>query len=115
MTDDRFYSCPMHPDTKQKGPGSCRICGMALEPIEVLPEDGPNRELVDMTRRFKGSLIFTVPLLLLSMSDLLPGMPLMRIISPGVLRWIELVLTIPSVHPRPGSFPPPLEPTRVRK
>src|SRR5688500_14781383 len=49
---DAVYTCPMHPEIRQVGPGSCPICGMALELVEVTAETGPNAELVDMTRRF---------------------------------------------------------------
>src|SRR3990170_6935170 len=49
---DAEYTCPMHPEIRQNGPGSCPICGMALEPVKVTLEDRPNEELIDMTRRF---------------------------------------------------------------
>ena len=51
---DAEYTCPMHPEVRQNGPGSCPICGMALEPVHVSLEEQPNEELVDMTRRFGG-------------------------------------------------------------
>ena len=47
-----IYTCPMHPEIRQEGPGNCPICGMALEPVTAGVEGGPNPELVDMTRRF---------------------------------------------------------------
>ena len=50
--DQREYTCPMHPEVRQRGPGSCTICGMALEPVETSLEEEPNHELIDMTRRF---------------------------------------------------------------
>lgn len=92
-----LHTCPMHPEIKQIGPGSCPICGMALESVEVFAEEEPSEELLDMSRRFKASLVFAVPLLLLAMSDLLPGMPLMRMLSPAILRWIELALATPVI------------------
>ena len=49
---DAIYTCPMHPEVRQVGPGACPICGMALEPLDVTAETGPNPELADMTRRF---------------------------------------------------------------
>src|SRR5690348_10517296 len=49
---DAIYTCPMHPEIRQVGPGNCPICGMALEPETVTSETGPNPELIDMTRRF---------------------------------------------------------------
>ena len=50
---DAEYTCPMHPEVRQKGPGSCPICGMALEPVTVTLDEQPNPELDDMTRRFR--------------------------------------------------------------
>src|SRR3954462_4417706 len=89
------WTCPMHPEIVRDGPGSCPICGMALEPKTVTLDDA-NPELEDMTRRFGVSLAFTVPLLLLGMSELLPGMPVHRALG----RWlplIELALATPVV------------------
>ena len=63
------YTCPMHPEVRQKGPGSCPICGMALEPVNVSLEEHPNEELVDMTRRFRWSLALTVPILLVMIDE----------------------------------------------
>lgn len=74
---EREFTCPMHPEIKQIGPGSCPICGMALEPLEFsLEDEGPSRELLDLSFRFKWGVLFSVPLLVFTMSDLIPGMPL---------------------------------------
>src|SRR5262249_1666587 len=54
------YSCPMHPEVVQDHPGSCPVCGMALEPLVPTAEEGPNPEVVDMTRRFWVSLVFAL-------------------------------------------------------
>src|SRR5262249_17160782 len=62
-----IYTCPMHPEIRQVGPGACPICGMALEPVLVTAESGPNPELVDMTRRFWIGLALTVPVFVLEM------------------------------------------------
>ena len=89
------WTCPMHPQIVRDQPGSCPICGMALEPRTVVHEEA-NPELTDMERRFRFSLIFTVPLFLLGMSDLLPGMPVQHALG----RWlpfIELALATPVV------------------
>ena len=91
------YTCPMHPEIARDKPGNCPICGMALEPRTVTLEDEESPELVDMTRRFWISVVLTVPLFLLAMSDYLPGHPLERIISMQTKGWIELVLATPVV------------------
>ena len=96
-TDDRIYTCPMHPEVRQPGPGSCPICGMALEPMTVSADEGPDPELVDMTRRFWTGLVLTLPLLAFVMGDMLPGEPLRHLISGRVLAWLQLVLATPVV------------------
>ena len=91
------YTCPMHPEIVRDGPGTCPICGMALEPRTVLLEEEENPELVDMTRRFWISVVLTAPLFLIGMSDFLPGRTLERMISMQVLGWVELALATPVV------------------
>ena len=61
------YTCPMHPEIRQIGPGSCPICGMALEPVTVTHETGPSHELIDMTRRFWIGLVLALPVFALEM------------------------------------------------
>jgi len=90
------YTCPMHPQIVRDAPGSCPICGMALEPRTVTGEQ-KNEELIDMTRRFKIGLILAIPLLLLAMSDLIPGQPLQRAFSMSLLRFVQLALATPVV------------------
>jgi Cu+-exporting ATPase len=70
------YTCPMHPEVVQVGPGACPLCGMALEPRVVVAEEAPSPELVDMTRRFRLCLVLTLPLFATTMADMLPGEPL---------------------------------------
>ena len=89
------WTCPMHPEIVRGGPGACPICGMALEPRTVTGAE-QNPELDDMTRRFWVSLLFTVPVFLLGMSDLIPGMPIQRAFG-GWLPWIEFGLATPVV------------------
>ncbi|HEY6911249.1 MAG TPA: heavy metal translocating P-type ATPase, partial [Myxococcales bacterium] len=89
------WTCPMHPEIVRKEPGACPICGMALEPKGVSLDEA-NPELDDMRRRFRLSLLFTVPVFLLGMSDFLPGMPVQHALG-GALSWIELVLATPVV------------------
>jgi len=88
----------MHPQVVQRGPGTCPICGMALEPRKLASGDeGPNPELEDMTRRMWIGAIFTVPLFLLAMSDLIPGQPVQRALGHRTLAWIQLLLATPVV------------------
>ena len=68
------YTCPMHPEIVRPGPGNCPICGMALEPRNVTAQEEDNPELRDMTRRFWISVALTVPLLVIAMGHMLPGM-----------------------------------------
>jgi len=95
--DEALYTCPMHPEVVQKGPGSCPICGMALEPKTVTAADTEDAELVDMKRRFTVSAALTVPTFLLAMSDLIPGQPVQQLISPTVMTWTQLLLSTPVV------------------
>ena len=94
---EKEYTCPMHPEVVQQGPGSCPICGMDLEPKEITAEEGENPELVAMTRRFWVSLALSAPVLFLAMSDLLPGQPLQHLLGVRTLVWIELALATPVV------------------
>ena len=91
------YVCPMHPEIVREEPGSCPICGMALEPRTVTAEEERNPELEDMTRRFWVSLLFTIPLFLLAMSEMLPGSPVQQAVSTRVLAWAQLLLATPVV------------------
>jgi len=89
------YTCPMHPEIIQDGPGACPICGMALEPMTVTQEPPANPELTDMTRRFWFSVVFSLPLLIIAMGAMLPGI---RDILHGAWKpWTELALATPVV------------------
>jgi Cu+-exporting ATPase len=92
-----LYTCPMHPEIVRDGPGSCPICGMALEPQAATVEEGPNPELVDMSRRFWISLAQSIPVVALAMIDMIPTKPLDKLVSPAIVQWIEFVLTAPVV------------------
>lgn len=96
-TRDIIYTCPMHPEIRQKGPGNCPICGMALEPEEISLEEAENPELLDFTRRLKVSAVLTVPLALFAMSDLFPGQPIQHALPSWALAWIQLLLATPVV------------------
>jgi P-type Cu+ transporter len=90
------YTCPMHPEILRDAPGACPKCGMALEPrVPTVDED--NTELIDMRRRFWISAALAVPLLLLSMSEFIPGDPVRSVFAPRVVTWISLVLASPVV------------------
>ncbi|NNE98504.1 MAG: heavy metal translocating P-type ATPase [Pyrinomonadaceae bacterium] len=95
------YTCPMHPEIVQIGPGSCPICGMALEPKVISLEDAPDPELIDMTRRFWVSAVLTVPVFALAMLEMLPTFH--QYISPKVSVWVQFVLASPVVLW--GGFP----------
>ena len=90
-----IYTCPMHPEIRQEGPGSCPICGMALEPATVTAEAAPNHELIDFTRRFWIALALALPVFVLEMGGHLAGME--HWIGQRTLNWIELVLATPVV------------------
>jgi len=90
-----IYTCPMHPEVRQVGPGSCPICGMALEPDLVTAEDGPNPELVDFTRRFWIGAILTLPLLVIEMGGHALGLHFPW--GPEAGGWIQLGLATPVV------------------
>ncbi|CAL1240930.1 Silver exporting P-type ATPase [Candidatus Methylocalor cossyra] len=90
------WTCPMHPEIVRSEPGSCPICGMALEPRTVaVEEDHP--ELRDMTRRFWASAALTAPLLVLMVSEGLPGKPLQSWLGPQALPWVQFLLATPVV------------------
>ena len=90
------YTCPMHPEIVRSEPGNCPKCGMALEPCEVTAEES-NPELADMSRRFWVSLVLSLPLLALMVSELMPSMPLQHLFSGRTWAWIELALATPVV------------------
>ena len=94
---DAAYTCPMHPEIVQVGPGACPICAMALEPVVPTADSNPNPELIDMTRRFWAGAALAVPVMLLAMGDLLPGVDVADIIAPGVSVWVQLALATPVV------------------
>ena len=91
------YTCPMHPEVVRDRPGSCPICGMALEPKTFSTEEEENPELDDMTRRFRVSAVLSLPVLILAMSEMLPGMPLQHAIGMRAIIWIQFALATPVV------------------
>jgi Cu+-exporting ATPase len=89
------YTCPMHPEIRQVGPGSCPICGMALEPELAGAEAGPNPELADMTRRFRIGLALALPVLALEMASHFTDLHMW--LGSQVSNWTQLVLATPVV------------------
>ena len=94
-----IYTCPMHPQVRQVGPGACPICGMALEPETVTADTAPNAELADMTRRFWIALVLTLPVFALEMGGHLVN--LHSLISPQHSGWVQFALATP-VWPGPA-------------
>jgi len=91
------YVCPMHPEIIRTEPGSCPICGMALEPKTVTLAEEVNPELADMGRRFWVGVILSVPIVFLAMSEFIPGQPVQRSLSPQLLNRLQLLLATPVV------------------
>ncbi len=89
-----IFTCPMHPEVRQEGPGSCPICGMALEPETPTADTGPNPELTDMTRRFWIGVLLTLPIVALEMGGHLFGW---HPLNPSQSNWVQLVFATPVV------------------
>jgi P-type Cu+ transporter len=92
-----IYTCPMHPQIRQMGPGNCPICGMTLEPVKATAEVGENHELTDMTRRFWVGAALTVPVFVLEMGGHIPALGMHELVSPQVSTWIQFALSTPVV------------------
>ncbi|MGE5540515.1 MAG: heavy metal translocating P-type ATPase [Gemmatimonas sp.] len=95
VPEGTVYTCPMHPEIRQIGPGSCPICGMALEPVLVTAEAAPNPELADMTRRFWIGLVLSLPVLALEMGGHLTGLHMY--VPAKMSIWIQAILATPVV------------------
>ena len=92
-----IFTCPMHPQIRQEGPGSCPICGMALEPVTFTAEAPVNHELIDMTRRFWIGLVLSLPVVVLEMGGHVPWLGLHHIVPAHFSTWIQFVLSTPVV------------------
>ena len=92
-----IYTCPMHPEVRQVGPGTCPKCGMALEPERVTLDEGPNPELIDMTRRFWSAAALGLPVMLFAMAEMLAPAFAHRLIAPSLANWIQLLFSVPVV------------------
>ena len=91
------YTCPMHPDIRQIGPGSCPECGMALEPVTISAEVQVNHELVDMTRRLWIGAVLAIPIVVLEMGGHIPAFGLHRIVPPHISAWVQFAFATPVV------------------
>ncbi len=92
------YTCPMHPEVRSDRPGSCPICGMALEPLTVSAGDSDvDHELLDMSRRFWISLVLTIPLVVFSMAEMVLGVGPVSLLSGSATVWLQLLLATPVV------------------
>lgn len=91
-----MYMCPMHPEVVQEGSGSCPICGMDLVPMEPT-ESEENKVYNDLVRKMKIAVVFTVPLFLIAMSDMIPNNPLIKIMDASKWNWVQLILSLPVV------------------
>jgi P-type Cu+ transporter len=94
MPDGTIFTCPMHPEVRQEGPGSCPICGMALEPETPTADTGPNPELIDMTRRFWIGVLLTLPVVALEMGGHLFGW---QPLAASQSSWVQLAFATPVV------------------
>lgn len=101
-----IYTCPMHPEIEQDHPGDCPICGMPLEPKVVTDagEEHARREIRDLSRKFWIGLALTIPVILLAMLPMIPGVVLESIIPRSISKWIELALTTPVIFWAGGIF-----------
>ena len=97
VDNEKEYTCPMHPEVLQIGPGSCPICGMALEPKEISLDEDDDLELVTMTRKFWVSLVLTLPVFFLAMAEMLPGHPVDQWMSRHMQTWMQLLLSAPVI------------------
>ncbi|MBP1886169.1 Cu+-exporting ATPase [Ensifer mexicanus] len=95
QAEDVVYTCPMHPQVRQIGPGNCPICGMALEPEVTTAETGPSAELIDMRRRFWVGLVLTIPVLALEMGGHV--IDLHMLLGAQTSNWLQLLFATPVV------------------
>jgi Cu+-exporting ATPase len=95
VPEGTIYTCPMHPQIRQVGPGACPICGMALEPAVMTADTPPNPELADFTRRFWIGLALTIPVFILEMGGHL--FDIGHLIAPQISNWTQLLLATPVV------------------
>ena len=91
-----MYTCPMHPEIIQEGPGSCPICGMDLVPMKPT-ESEDNKTYLDLVRKMKIAVVFTLPIFIITMSDMIPNNPLMKLMDMSSWNWVQFGLSLPVV------------------
>jgi P-type Cu+ transporter len=91
------WTCPMHPEIVRDAPGNCPICGMALEPKKITATEEENPELIDMTHRFKISVVLSIPLVYIAMGGLIAAISPEKFIPMEMLKWLEMILATPVV------------------
>lgn len=96
------YTCPMHPEIVKDAPGSCPICGMDLVPMQ--PDDEDNKTYKDLLKKIKIAVLFTLPILIIAMSDLLPNNPFLKLIAQHEWNWVQFALSLPVVFYATGMF-----------
>ncbi|WP_220464003.1 HAD-IC family P-type ATPase [Adhaeribacter radiodurans] len=89
------YTCPMHPEIVQDGPGSCPICGMDLVPIT--PTEEENGTYKELLQKFKVAVLFTLPIFIISMGEMIPGNPLSHVLPPAVSNWLQFLFSLPVI------------------
>ena len=92
------YTCPMHPEIIRDQPGSCPICGMDLVPMATNKEEEDDKTYEKLLLKFKIAAIFTIPIFLIAMSEMIPGNPLFEVKELRYWNWVQLVLSVPSYH-----------------
>lgn len=97
MPEGTLFTCPMDPQIVQEGPGTCPICGMALEAMGISADDGPNPELVDFTRRLWFAAPLSLALLAIEMTSHLFGIDILPFLNAGQKQWLQLTLAVPAV------------------
>lgn len=97
------YTCPMHPQIIRDAPGSCPICGMDLVPMQPVEED-ENKTYKDLLKKFKIAVLFTLPVLIIAMSDLLPNNPFLKLMEQHKWNWVQFALSLPVVFYATSMF-----------
>ncbi len=106
LTASTIYTCPMHPEIEQDHPGDCPKCGMPLEPKAVtnIADAHAQREIRDLSQKFRIGLALTIPVLLLAMLPMIPGVSLEGVVPQSISKWIQFALATPVVFWAGGIF-----------